>query len=82
MANSEPGEVDKETLDKVLQTLDPRERDVIRVRYGLDDGEYHTLEDTGKIVKLTKERVRQIEAAAFRKLRQPFRARILKEALA
>lgn len=72
----------KETLDKVLQTLDPRERDVIRVRYGLEDGEYHTLEDTGKIVKLTKERVRQIEATAFRKLRQPFRARVLREAIA
>ena len=71
----------KETLDRILKTLDTRERDIIRVRYGLDDGEYHTLEETGKIVKITKERVRQIEASAFRKLRQPYRAKLLKSTI-
>ena len=72
----------KETLDKVLCTLEPRERELIRLRYGLDDGEYRTLDETGRAMKITKERVRQIEATAFRKLRQPLRQKMIREAFA
>lgn len=68
----------KETIDRVLQTLDEREREVIRYRYGLDDENYKTLDETGANFHLTKERVRQIEASAMRKLRNPLRAKMLR----
>lgn len=70
----------RETLDMVLDTLGQRERDILRCKYGLDDGHGKTLEEVGKIFNLSGERVRQIEAVALRKLRQPFRANILREA--
>lgn len=68
-----------EVLDTILGTLEDREGDVIKYRYGLMDGEPRTLEEVGQIFGLTKERIRQIEAKALRKLRNPFRAKLLKE---
>ena len=68
-----------EVLDTILGTLEDRESDIIKYRYGLMDGEPRTLEEVGKIFDLTKERIRQIEAKALRKLRNPFRAKLLKE---
>ncbi|MCS6960128.1 MAG: RNA polymerase sigma factor RpoD [Pseudanabaenaceae cyanobacterium SKYGB_i_bin29] len=69
----------KEQLEEVLSTLSPRERDVLRLRYGLDDGRMKTLEEIGQIFNVTRERIRQIEAKALRKLRHPNRNSILKE---
>nr|WP_317135101.1 RNA polymerase sigma factor RpoD [Leptolyngbya sp. BL0902] len=68
-----------EDLESVLSTLSPRERDVLRLRYGLDDGRMKTLEEIGQIFNVTRERIRQIEAKALRKLRHPNRNSILKE---
>lgn len=68
-----------EVLDTILGTLEDREGDVIKYRYGLMDGEPRTLEEVGQIFGLTKERIRQIEAKALRKLRNPFRAKLLKD---
>lgn len=68
-----------EAMNLVLNTLDDREKDIITLRYGLNNGEPKTLEEIGKIYNLTKERIRQIEAKALRKLRNPLRANILKE---
>ena len=68
-----------EVLDTILGTLEDREGDVIKYRYGLMDGEPRTLEEVGQIFGLTKERIRQIEAKALRKLRNPFRAKLLRE---
>ena len=65
----------REQLDKVLNTLAPREREVIKMRYGLDDGRPKTLEEVGKAFDVTRERIRQIEAKALRKLRHPTRAK-------
>jgi RNA polymerase primary sigma factor len=62
----------------VLDTLAGRERDVLRLRYGMEDGEEHTLEDVGGRFALTRERIRQIEAKALRKLRHPSRSRQLR----
>lgn len=71
----------KQELDGVLSTLNPRERDVLRLRFGLDDGRAKTLEEIGHIFKVTRERIRQIEAKAMRKLRQPSRNNVLREYL-
>ncbi len=69
----------REDLEKVLDSLSPRERDVLRLRYGLDDGRMKTLEEIGQIFNVTRERIRQIEAKALRKLRHPNRNSVLKE---
>jgi RNA polymerase primary sigma factor len=71
----------KEDLENVLNTLSPRERDVLRLRYGMDDGRVKTLEEIGNVFSVTRERIRQIEAKALRKLRQPSRNGILREYL-
>ncbi|MHC4469978.1 MAG: RNA polymerase sigma factor RpoD, partial [Planctomycetota bacterium] len=67
----------KDKIEKVLQTLTFREREIIKLRYGIGDGYTYTLEEVGKIFKVTRERVRQIEAKAVRKLQHPVRARKL-----
>ena len=69
----------REDLEGVLATLSPRERDVLRLRYGLDDGRMKALEEIGQIFDVTRERIRQIEAKALRKLRHPNRNGVLKE---
>lgn len=71
----------KETLQKVLDTLSPRERKVLIMRFGLEDGKPKTLEEVGREFKVTRERIRQIEAKAIRKLKHPTRARKLKDFL-
>ena len=67
----------KEQLQKVLDTLSYREREVIKLRFGVDDGYSHTLEEVGKRFNITRERIRQIETAAIRKLQHPLRSRKL-----
>jgi RNA polymerase primary sigma factor len=67
----------KERLEDVLSTLTFREREIIKLRYGIGDGYTYTLEEVGRIFRVTRERVRQIEAKAVRKLRHPVRARQL-----
>ncbi len=67
----------KERIEDVLQTLTYREREIIKLRYGIGDGYTYTLEEVGRIFKVTRERVRQIEAKAVRKLQHPVRARQL-----
>ena len=71
----------KEQLVEVLDTLTDREQQVLRLRFGLDDGRARTLEEVGKVFNVTRERIRQIEAKALRKLRQPSRSRKLKDYL-
>jgi len=71
----------KEQLLKVLDTLTPREERVLRLRYGIDDGRPRTLEEVGKEFNVTRERIRQIEAKALRKLRHPIRSKRLKDYL-
>ena len=71
----------KEQLFSVLRTLSPREEKVIRLRFGLDDGRPHTLEEVGQEFDITRERIRQIEAKALRKLRHPSRSKMLREYL-
>ncbi len=67
----------KDKIDKVLQTLTYREREIIKLRYGIGDGYTYTLEEVGRLFNVTRERVRQIEAKAVRKLQHPVRARKL-----
>lgn len=69
----------KEQLEDVLDTLTDREENVLRLRFGLDDGRTRTLEEVGKVFGVTRERIRQIEAKALRKLRHPSRSKRLKE---
>jgi RNA polymerase primary sigma factor len=71
----------KEQLMSVLSTLTPREEKVLKLRFGLEDGRARTLEEVGKYFKVTRERIRQIEAKALRKLRHPSRSRKLKDSL-
>lgn len=71
----------KEQLVEVLGTLTPREEKVLRLRFGLDDGRARTLEEVGKKFNVTRERIRQIEAKALRKLRHPSRSRKLKDSI-
>ncbi|MFA5692676.1 MAG: sigma-70 family RNA polymerase sigma factor, partial [Acholeplasmataceae bacterium] len=72
-------ELIRQTLDEVLETLTDREEKVLRLRYGLLDGRTHTLEEVGREFGVTRERIRQIEAKALRKLRSPQRQNKLKE---
>ena len=69
----------REQLDEIIQTLTPREAKVLRLRFGLDDGKARTLEEVGKEFNVTRERIRQIEAKALRKLRHPSRSKKLKD---
>jgi RNA polymerase primary sigma factor len=70
-----------ERLGALLETLKPREARVLRLRYGLDGRREHTLEEIGKKLGVTRERIRQIEAQALRRLRHPLRSRGLREFL-
>ncbi len=71
----------KEQLENILDTLTDREENVLRLRFGLDDGRTRTLEEVGKVFGVTRERIRQIEAKALRKLRHPSRSKQLKDFL-
>ena len=71
----------REQLDEVLSTLTEREQKVLRLRFGLDDGRQRTLEEVGREFNVTRERIRQIEAKALRKLRHPSRSRKLRDYL-
>ena len=75
--NAATNEMLKDKIDNVLKTLTYREREIIKLRYGLGDGYTYTLEEVGRIFKVTRERVRQIEAKAVRKLQHPVRSRLL-----
>ena len=67
----------RKELDKLLKTLTPREREIIKLRYGFKNGYMYTLEEVGRIFEVTRERVRQIEAKAVKKLQTPGRSRRL-----
>jgi RNA polymerase primary sigma factor len=67
----------RDRIDSLLKTLTYREREIIRLRYGLTDGYTYTLEEVGRIFRVTRERVRQIEAKAVKKLQHPVRSRQL-----
>ena len=69
----------REQLDEIIETLTPREAKVLRLRFGLEDGKARTLEEVGKEFDVTRERIRQIEAKALRKLRHPSRSKKLKD---
>ena len=71
----------KEDLDKVLDGLSPRENQVIRSRFGLDDGRMKTLQEIGELIGVSRERVRQIESCAFRKLKNKKRTKHLEQYL-
>ena len=71
----------KDAIGEVLETLSPREKRVLLMRFGLEDGKPKTLEEVGKEFKVTRERIRQIEAKAIRKLKHPTRARKLRDFL-
>jgi len=83
-----PGPVDaaskqllKEQVRSILDSLSEREREVLEMRFGLQDGQAHTLEEVGQFFGVTRERIRQIEAKALRKLRHPYRSRKLRDYL-
>jgi RNA polymerase primary sigma factor len=67
----------RQRIEQVLKTLTYREREIIKLRYGIGDGYTYTLEEVGRIFKVTRERVRQVEAKAIRKLQHPVRSRKL-----
>lgn len=69
----------RDDIDAILKTLSPREEEVIKLRYGLKDGKCHTLEEVGLVFDVTRERIRQIEAKALRKLKHPVRSSKFKE---
>ncbi len=69
----------KEQLEEVMETLTPREAKVLKLRFGLEDGKARTLEEVGRVFEVTRERIRQIEAKALRKLRHPSRSKKLKD---
>ena len=69
----------KEQLEDVLDTLTDREENVLRLRFGLDDGRTRTLEEVGKVFGVTRERIRQLKLKALRKLRHPSRSKRLKD---
>ncbi len=71
----------REQLEKVMDTLSEREQKVLALRFGLEDGKPHTLEEVGREFQVTRERIRQIEAKALRKLRHPTRSRKLRDFL-
>jgi len=71
----------REKIEETLNNLTPRERDVLKMRFGLDDGHSRTLEEVGRHFKVTRERIRQIEAKALKKLRHPSRSRKLRDYL-
>lgn len=71
----------REDLEEVMSSLSDREKTVLKLRFGLDDGQPRTLEEVGKVFNVTRERIRQIEAKALRKLRHPTRSKKLKEYL-
>jgi RNA polymerase primary sigma factor len=71
----------KDQTGQVLRTLTPREEKVIKMRFGLEDGSEHTLEEVGQSFAVTRERIRQIEAKALRKLRHPSRSERLRSFL-
>jgi RNA polymerase primary sigma factor len=71
----------KQQIDSALQVLNHREREILRLRYGLADGYSYTLEEVGQIFSVTRERVRQIESKAVRKLQQPYRSQVLRDFL-
>ena len=71
----------REQLEEVLKTLTSREEQVLRMRFGLTDGKAHTLEEVGKEFDVTRERIRQIESKALRKLRHPSRSKKLRDFL-
>ena len=68
----------QERIAHMLRTLSPREEKIIRMRFGMEDGSEHTLEEVGRVFSVTRERIRQIEAKALRKLRHPSRSQELK----
>ena len=80
-AEAATSELLKENIKEVLEFLTPREQKILRMRFGLDDGHGHTLEETGQEFGVTRERIRQIEAKAIRKLRHPTRAKKLRDYL-
>ncbi|MDU3456092.1 sigma-70 family RNA polymerase sigma factor, partial [Peptostreptococcus sp.] len=71
----------KEQIEEVLNTLNDREQKVLKLRFGLEDGRARTLEEVGKEFDVTRERIRQIEAKALRKLRHPSRSKKLRDYL-
>ena len=71
----------RERVEEVLDTLSPREARILRLRFGLENGHAYTLEEVGQKFGLTRERIRQIEGKALRRLRHPCRSRLLKEYL-
>ena len=72
---------DEDKLEKLLEGLSPREATVLRMRFGLVDGRPYTLEEVGKEFNVTRERIRQIESKALRKLRHPSRSKLLRDFL-